>query len=109
MTLASPTGTPDAPPTRIPTPVPGRGGNFELELGEFTQIGAVPLIDDANHALVGARKPVPLRTSAPSLPPPIAMSLPDPEEGRARRRGALFVVLGVAILVGIALLVVFGV
>ena len=84
---------------------------FELELGEFTQIGAAPLIafgktGETPLALVGV-VPKPSRTAAPSLPPPVAMiaanRVDDVDEAPPLKKmvmivlGALLVIAGAVI------------
>lgn len=90
-------------------------GAFELELGEFTQIGAAPLISFGNTgetpiALVGVgpRAPPP-RTSAPTLPPPFTVVVgnrDDDDDEAARKKKLLMIVAGV-VLVLVAAVVAF--
>ncbi len=104
-----------APPG--PPPINSPQAGFELELGEFTQIGAAPLISFGNTgetpiALVGVgpRQQAP-RTSAPTLPPPVTMVATtrvgdaDDDDDDDRRK-KLLIVLG-AVLVLVAAVVAF--
>ncbi len=86
---AAPAPPPPAPVVAAPPPpAPVRPVHvFEPELGpEPTQIGAMPLISFGNTPLVSLVGETAPRTSAPSLPPPVATFVESAELARANAR-----------------------
>lgn len=95
-----------AAPSKLEPSAPSK---LELELGEFTQIGAVPLIAESSDASLVALVGEPRRASKASVPPPLmGVSLPDVEEPK-KPRGKLYVVISIVILVAIVLAVIFDI
>ncbi len=82
---------------------------FELELGEFTNIGAAPLISFGKTGetpmVVGVGpKPAPPRAAAPTLPPPVAMiaanRVDEADDEPSSKKQLVMILLGALLVIG---------
>ncbi len=98
---------PDEPALYAQLP-PSQARPFELELDEFTNIGAAPLVSFGNTGeppmVVGVGpKPAPQRTAAPSLPPPVAMisanRVADPDDDSFSKKKLVMILLGALLVI----------